>query len=190
VGGGDRHGPGRRDRPADDATFRRDGEVWTITWHGREVRLRDSKGLRDLAVLLARPGQEIAVHQLTGARVAATPVELSDRTAVDAYRARLRDLAAEIDDAEACHDDARGARAASEREALLAELGAVTGLGGRTRTAGSDVERMRKAVGNRLRQALARIDAADPDLGRHLAVSVRTGTFCRYAPDREVHWRF
>ncbi|MBN9111206.1 MAG: AAA family ATPase [Pseudonocardia sp.] len=182
--------PDRLAGTADDATFRRDGEVWTITWHGREVRLRDSKGLRDLAVLLARPGQEIAVHQLTGARVAATPVELSDRTAVDAYRARLRDLAAEIDDAEACHDDARGARAASEREALLAELGAVTGLGGRTRTAGSDVERMRKAVGNRLRQALARIDAADPDLGRHLAVSVRTGTFCRYAPDREVHWRF
>ncbi|GEL25285.1 hypothetical protein PSU4_42390 [Pseudonocardia sulfidoxydans NBRC 16205] len=167
-----------------DATFRRCGEIWTVGWQGREVRLRDSKGMRDLAVLLARPGREVTVHELTGARVAAPAVEVADRTAIAAYRSRLRELAAEIDDA-----GPRGARAAAERDALLAELGAVTGLGGRPRTAGSDVERMRKAVGNRIRQALARIDAADPDLGRHLAVSVRTGTSCRYAPDRDVHWQ-
>ncbi|MGD9987262.1 ATP-binding protein [Pseudonocardia sp.] len=170
-------------------TFRRDGDVWTVGWAGREVRLRDAKGLRDLAVLLARPGQEVAVHELTGALVAAAPVELADRTALDAYRARLRDLAAEVDDATDDHDHARAERAADERAALLAELAAVTGLGGRARTAGSDVERMRKAVGNRIRQALARIDAVLPDLGRHLATSVRTGTFCRYAPDRDVTWR-
>ncbi|GJF02645.1 hypothetical protein PSD17_16080 [Pseudonocardia sp. D17] len=172
--------------------FRRAGEIWTVGWAGREVRLRDSKGMRDLAVLLARPGREVAVHELTGAlgaAVATRPVELADRTAVEAYRARLRQLAAEIDDAADDNDDGRRARAVAEREALLAELGAVTGLGGRPRTAGSDVERMRKAVGNRIRQALARIDAAHPDLGRHLTVSVRTGTFCRYAPDREVRWR-
>ncbi|AEA26080.1 LuxR family transcriptional regulator [Pseudonocardia dioxanivorans CB1190] len=175
-----------------EAVFRRAGEIWTVGWAGREVRLRDSKGMRDLAVLLARPGREVAVHELTGAlgaAVATRPVELADRTAVEAYRARLRQLAAEIDDAADNNDDGRRARAVAEREALLAELGAVTRLGGRPRTAGSDVERMRKAVGNRIRQALARIDAAHPDLGRHLTVSVRTGTFCRYAPDREVRWR-
>jgi hypothetical protein len=48
---------------------------------------------------------------------------------------------------------------------------------------------MRKAVGNRIRQAVGRIEQVHPELGRHLRVSVRTGTFCRYEPDRTVRWR-
>ncbi|ODU03732.1 MAG: hypothetical protein ABS81_13180 [Pseudonocardia sp. SCN 72-86] len=174
--------------PVSDAVFRRSGEIWTVGWQGREVSLRDSKGMRDLAVLLARPGREVAVHELTGARVAAPAVELADRTAIAAYRSRLQELAAEIDFHTDNGTDAR-ARALEERDALLAELGAVTGLGGRPRTVGSDVERMRKAVGNRIRQAMTRIDEALPDLGRHLTTSVRTGTFCRYAPERDVDWQ-
>jgi hypothetical protein len=86
------------------------------------------------------------------------------------------------------HDLVRAERAAAERDALVDELAAVTGLGGRARRAGSDTERMRKAVGNRIRQALARVEAVHPELGRHLRLSVRTGTFCRYEPDAEVRW--
>ena len=37
------------------ALFRREGDVWTLRYAGRTVRLRDSKGLRDLAVLLGLP---------------------------------------------------------------------------------------------------------------------------------------
>jgi hypothetical protein len=86
------------------------------------------------------------------------------------------------------NDVVRAERAAAERDALVAELAAVTGLGGGPRRAGSDAERRRKAVGNRIRQALARIEDVHPPLGRHLRVSVRTGTFCRYDPDHEVRW--
>jgi hypothetical protein len=39
------------------ALFRRDGEVWTLRYAGQTARLRDSKGLRDLEVLLSRPGE-------------------------------------------------------------------------------------------------------------------------------------
>ncbi len=48
--------------------FRLDGEVWTLRYAGRTVRMRDSKGLRDLAVLLSRPGEQTHVGELTGAR--------------------------------------------------------------------------------------------------------------------------
>ena len=70
-----------------------------------------------------------------------------------AYRRRLVELEDERADAEAMHDPARAERAATERDALVDELAAVTGLGGRARRAGSDAERMRKAIGNRIRQA-------------------------------------
>ena len=42
--------------PRADHAFHRDGEVWTLAYRGREIRIRDSKGLRDLHALLARPG--------------------------------------------------------------------------------------------------------------------------------------
>jgi hypothetical protein len=173
----------------DEAMFRCDGEVWTLAYAGRAVRLRDAKGLRDLAALLARPGRELAVHELVGSPVpGAGGIEAADRTAIAAYRRRLADLEEERAEAASMHDPVRAERTIAERDALLRELGAVTGLGGHPRRDGSDAERMRKAVGNRIRLALGRIEEVHPELGRHLRVSVRTGTFCRYDPDRTVRW--
>jgi hypothetical protein len=180
-------GPSRPEPSA--AVFRRDGEVWTLCYAGRTVRLRDSKGLRDLAVLLARPDERTHVGELAGVggfpESDAGPV--ADRRALAAYRERLRRIAAELDSLEA---GAPGAEALNrEREALLAELSAATGLGGRPRTAGSPTERMRKAVTYRIRHAISRVADAHPELGRHLQASVRTGTWCSYAPEHRVGWR-
>lgn len=44
--------------------FRREGEIWTIVFDGTTVRLRDSRGLRYLAVLLRRPGEQIPSVEL------------------------------------------------------------------------------------------------------------------------------
>ena len=41
----------------------------------------------------------------------------------------------------------------------------------------------------RIKDAVRRIDAAHPELGRHLARSVRTGTFCSYEPEQPVSWQ-
>ena len=54
-------GPGD---PTEPSEIRRDGEVWTLVFAGRAAQLRDAKGLRDLAVLLAVPRQEVAAADL------------------------------------------------------------------------------------------------------------------------------
>ena len=41
---------------------------------------------------------------------------------------------------------------------------------------------------SRVRDAVQRIEAAHPALGRHLAHSVRTGSYCVYQPDPPVDW--
>ncbi|MBW3664729.1 MAG: AAA family ATPase [Actinobacteria bacterium] len=172
------------------AVFRRDGDVWTVVYQGTESHFPDSKGLRDLAVLLGRPGQSVhAVELHTGAPPAtgADPV-LDDRAKV-AYRRRLLELEQDIDEAEAYHDSFRAERARAERDTLMAELSGAVGLGGRDRRLGDERERARKAVSGRIRDALIRIDRADPELGRHLRGSVQTGTWCTYAPTEHIHWR-
>jgi predicted ATPase len=49
-----------------------------------------------------------------------------------------------------------------------------------------DLPLLRAAIGApavAIREAIRRIDEHDPALGRHLAASVTTGTFCAYDPD-------
>jgi hypothetical protein len=175
-----------------DHVFRRDGEVWTLRYAGREVRLRDSKGLRDLHVLLTRPGTAVAALDLAGGAPGRGPAadtgEVIDAQARTAYRDRLRELEEAAAEADAAADIGRGARIAAERDALVEALTQAYGLGGRVRRAGSDAERARTAVTARVKDAIRRIGGAHPDLGRHLARSVRTGTFCVYDPDPPARW--
>jgi hypothetical protein len=83
----------------------------------------------------------------------------------------------------------RAADASNEIELITRELSAAYGLGGRARTAGDPVERLRKAVSNQIRRILERIRAGHPALGRHLENGLRTGVFCSYVPERPVTWR-
>ena len=181
---------------ADGNLFRRDGDVWTVTFNGRTVPLRDAKGLRDLAVLLAAPGREVAATELVAgvhggtatalAALGADPV-LDDRARA-AYRARLADLDDELAEADAHHDIERSARLASERDALIGELARATGLGGRRRRLGDAAERARTTVTARIRDAIGRIERAHPELGRHLRASIVTGARCAYRPAETVRW--
>ena len=181
-----------------DQVFRRDGEVWTLRYGGREIRLRDSKGVRDLHALLTRPGTAVAALDLAGAaqgqltrgRPPAAPEvgEVIDAQARSAYRQRLRELEEAAAEADAAADIERSARIAAERDALVEALTQAYGLGGRVRRVGSDAERARTAVTARIKDAIRRIGEAHPDLGRHLARSVRTGTFCVYDPDQPARW--
>jgi len=160
-----------------------------LAYSGREVRVRDAKGLRDLAVLLATPNREVHASELTGGGVVtAAAIDVIDDAAKVAYRSRISELEAEVEDADGAHDLERGARAREELEFLVDELAASLGVGGRVRRGADDQDRARKAVTARIRYAIDRIGTNHPDLGRHLAVSVRTGLFCVYAPDRLVIW--
>jgi hypothetical protein len=107
---------------------------------------------------------------------------LLDAQARASYRDRYEDLEQEITEAEADNDPARAAKARAERELLADELARGVGLGGRERRAGAASERARVNVQRRLKDALDRVTAADPELGRYLSRSVRTGTFCVYEP--------
>lgn len=170
--------------------FHRDGDTWTIAFHGREAHLPDVKGLRDLAVLLARPGQAVhAVELHTGHPPRTGADEVLDDRAKAAYRKRLAELESDINEAEADNNSHRAEKARTERDALITELSAAVGLGGRDRRLGDERERARKAVTARIRDAIGRIERVNPDLGEHLRGSVRTGTWCTYASPEPVHWR-
>jgi tetratricopeptide (TPR) repeat protein len=193
---------------AEPNEFRLEGDVWTMAFGGRSVRLKDSKGIRDIATLLGRPGTEVHCSELIaasdgswsrspstrelaegGLAVAGSGgTEVLDRRARDAYRNRLVELREELEEAEGSHDIGRAALARAEMDLLAAELASAYGLGGRSRKAGDPTERARKAVTERIRSAIGRVEKAHPALGRHLRNSIQTGTFCSYRPEAANDW--
>jgi hypothetical protein len=108
---------------------------------------------------------------------------LLDSRARAGYEARVRELRELLEEAESHRDEGRAERARAELDAIAAELSRAVGLGGRDRRAASAVERARVNVQRRLRDALDRIREHDPELGRHLALTVKTGTYCSYLAD-------
>lgn len=193
--------PGRAPQ-APVAEFRLDGEIRRIAFGGVSASLRDLKGFRYLARMLAQPGREFHVLDLVAVEQGTLPtgdasgvgapeleamagggIPALDEQARAAYRRRLAEITEEIDDANRCNDPGRAELAAHDREFIVAELARAVGLGGRLRSVGSDRERARTAVTRALRYACDRLAAAQPSLVEHLANSLHTGTYCSYRPD-------
>ena len=161
------------------------GEVWTISQGSREFRVKDTKGMRMLARLVADPRREFHALDLSspdGSVDGGDAGETIDAKARNEYQARLRELEAEIAEAQSWNDHGRAEARIRELEMLQTELARAVGLGGRERRSGSAAERARINVQRRLRDAMRRIEQHDEKLGRHLARAVRTGTYCSYDP--------
>lgn len=177
--------------------FRREGAVWRLRYDGRTVHMPDTKGLRDLHVLLGLPGTDVPAPRLLnpegGAEIAAAHAmggdPVLDEEAKVSYKRRLEALDVEIDRASARGDADRVAEFDRERDALLGELRAAAGLAGRSRRLGDEAERARKTVTARIRDTLSKLDGRHPELAAHLRGSVSTGAACRYQPADPVTWR-
>ena len=113
-------------RIADENVFRREGDYWSVAFESQTIRLRDLKGLRYLARLLADPGREFHVLDLVADQTgSAVDVErgaddgltiasdlnagvLLDAQAKEAYRRRLAEIEEDIEEARAIGDDRAG----------------------------------------------------------------------------------
>jgi len=185
--------------------FAHDGDLWNIAYAGQSCSLKDARGLSFLAMLLRHPRHEfhaLELVQLAGeAADSDSPGAAADTLGalggsdtgpiLDAqgraiYKRRLVELRAELAAAQSCHDPGRVERAHTEIDSLTQELARAFGLGGRGRRSGSNAERARVNVTRAIAATLKKISARNPDLGRHLAETIRTGTFCAYKPDSRV----
>jgi hypothetical protein len=183
-----------RERPSrelDPSTnvFRCEGDFWTVAHAGVVARVKDTKGMRLLALLLESPGRELhALDMVAGPDASALGSQSSGDSLLDAksrsaYRDRLAELNAELDLARAQNDTARMAQSEAELGFLIAELRRCVGFAGRTRTVACAAERARQNVTRSIRSAMRRLEAHNGALAGHFERTIRTGLFCSYEPD-------
>ena len=200
-------------RTQEESLFLRHADYWTIRHRGHTTCLKATRGLHCLAFLLRHAGREFHVSELlaslmdTHAAMPGVTANASeglvvaglydgcprlDAQAKTEYKQRLNELREELHEAEQFNDGVRAAKAQEEMNAIAEHFAAAIGRGGRDRKTSSEAERARCAVTKRIKQAIQRIAEAIPDLGSHLASSIKTGYFCSYNPhpDRPVAWKF
>ena len=202
------------DRRDSSSEFRLSGEFWTITYEGTTARFKDSKGLRYVAILITRRNEKVFVrdlleavdgvgevnvegkllskmndselecHGLSVTRLG-NAVEVLDDNGRKLYEKELTDLERRMAET---NDPSAQVELAEERDTLKRQYAAAAGRTRNPRMFQNPIERMRKSVSNRIAAAVAKINKSLPPLGRHLKNSLRTGMFCSYQPDKDVHW--
>lgn len=196
-------------RPDTDAPhlFRREGELWTLAYEGKVVRVRHRKGLTILAYLLQNAGRRFHALELsalldhrseqslrakTQEMLGSKSEPLLDTQAKQSYRKRLRELRAEIEEAKANNDVMRAERMEEESAYLTRELARALGIFGRDRRLPSDAERARLRVTWVVRSATNLVSAQHASLGRFLRASIRTGAYLSYRPTSDIapDWQF
>lgn len=182
------------------AVLARSNGGWEASLGGEVARIGHTKGLGYLATLLASPHREIPALALASGP--ADPADLPglvatglsvrqgggagpalDDQAIRAYRDRLAELERDLEDADRRGDVELATAAGAERDALVEQLAAGVGLGGRRRHTNDDAERARLNVTRAIRTAIDRIRVAAPTIADHLDSSIQTGRACCYAPD-------
>jgi len=190
---------------ASDKWLRREGDYWTVRLRGRTVRLRHLKGLTYIDHLLQRPGTpvhalELAAlecgserddpaagaisHTADGASLREVPQDdagpMLDWQATEAYGRRLKELTEELDEATEFNDLGRITKLQAERTFIMREMARSIGLRGRPRNGISVAERARVSVTHAIKFVIHRIRKEQPELGRLLSASIRTGLYCSF----------
>jgi hypothetical protein len=177
--------------------FRKDGEIWTLTFDRNTVYMRDAKGLFYMRELLRCPGQQISAVTLTSAAAGdpgrsialGSAGEILSDPAILKYRERRAELDSEIETAERNCDLGRKETLEEEREQIDVQLRSALGRGGRRRRASDDVERVRKAVSKAISEAIIAIRKQHRPLADHLQRFIDRGRQLSYTGDG-TPWNF
>ena len=150
--------------------------------------IKDSKGLGDIAKLLAQPEKQIHCSELMGTVLDVEGTSVIDGKAMKDYKGKILSLQTYIANAEELGNTAKAEQLREEYEILLEHLSQVTGMSSKIRKTGSSLEKARSAVTWRIRSSIKKIEKVHPKLAKHLSNSIKTGTFCSYVPEAPHRW--
>lgn len=172
--------------------FVRQGDIWLLAFAGATVHIKDSRGLHDIALLLAHRNRDIHVQEISGGAEAVVIQQESpvlDKVALLEFRLRLADIEDEKRQAADAGEEDSYQQLEQEQDSITEALRQGLSLGGRQRQFAGAAEKARKATSARIRSTIKRIAAIHPELAEHLNSTIRTGNYCSYSTEEELVWR-
>lgn len=197
--------------PCDGATnyLRCNGTTWSVCFQGTARPAKASLGLRYLAVLVQRPGEEVGCATLVKEcgvadrdGSALVPQQLADppgihgdhsaEPIIDEEALRSTQVRrAQLQERIAAAEETGNAEAEAEARDELQEIERYVSdstRGGRVRREADPDRLHRNRVCGAIGRALDSLDAEHPELAVHLRASVRFGARCKYLPAVAAIW--
>ena len=154
-----------------------------------QAQLPDSKGLQDIATMIAARGADVHVLTLVGDELPRTGADpILDDTAKAHFKSRLNTLAGEIQDAEDAGNTGQAEQLRTERDRTDPHPRHRHRARRPQQTTRRRDRTSRKTVSARVRDAIAKIDHVHPALADHLRRALRMGTVCSYSPNQPTTW--
>ena len=178
----------RNEEDLDANEFIKERGAWRISFEGSTVLLPEVKGFYDIRKLLSQPEALFHCAELMGSVLESEGERLLDDKARKAYRREIQEIQQEIEEAESNHQVEHATALQDKYDRLIGHLSQSLGLKGKPREVGNPVEKARSAVTWRIRNAIAKIELAHPVFGKHLSNAIKTGTVCKYSPERPINW--
>lgn len=168
--------------------FYKRNDFWEIAYDGKNIQLVEVKGLHDIAKLLENPGKQFHCTELIGSGLSVSKEFVFDDRAKKSYQRKLVELQEEIKWCEDNNDLVRTSTLQKEYDEIIDHLSSSLGIGGKTRRVHDPIDKARSAITWRIRNAIQKIEKEHPDLGKHLSLSIKTGIFCSYNPEKTIQW--
>lgn len=194
--------------------FRKQGEVWSITFQDKTTNYPDAIGFSYIHLLLREPKKSFPAFELIALcnlcesknqhlniensqknsasrkrRATGVPLDsITDLIGLQKIRERQRELIADLERARKNNNVTEIDRIQNELSILGENLGSVQGKGGRSRNFPTTIERSRQSVGHAIQRALEKIKTNHRELWIHLSKSIETGTTLSYNPDQNIPW--
>lgn len=113
------------------------------------------------------------------------------KKALKSYRKRLHAIEEEKKEAEGFQDWGKVAALEDEEEKIRKHISHDYGFGGKPRSTGEQ-ELARKAIKKRIDRVITQISEKHPALGKHLRLTIKTGTQSYYGSDLDdlIRWKF
>jgi TolB-like protein len=166
----------------------KEDEVWQISYEGKVVLMTEVKGFYDLTKLLGHPEKQFHCTELMGGGLEMSPELVFDEKAKRSYQKKILELQEEIRWSEENNDLQRSSTLHKEYDDIVDHLTVSLGLKGKIRKSHDVLDKTRSAVTWRIRNTIQKIEKVYPLLAKHLSVSIKTGIFCSYNPEKPVEW--
>lgn len=187
--------------------FKRNGDIWEVSFNGIAKNIKHTKGMQDIHTLLSNPNQEISAEHLYSEEISTTDIssneamqdglnitssyqEAIDGKTINEIKSKITSLKEEEREAEEDNLNDTALKKREEREKLEEFLLKNTKKDGKSRNFSNEGKKAKDTVSKRIKRVVDKFEKEIPDLYKHFTENnnLKFGYNCSYNPSNQINW--
>ncbi|MDA0782720.1 MAG: hypothetical protein PQ612_09760 [Rickettsiales bacterium] len=194
--------------------FNKEGENWQVSFYGKQVWVKHTKGCYYIAELLNNPNKDIKASSLQAivdkselpnedyetmteeelqkeclSSFSDNTIEILDHKGLQDLKNSLKTIDKQIEEAKSKGMTEKANQLKIQKNQIEEFIRKNSNNKGKSRKFSNSNKKVLDAVSNAIRTALKNIGKENPELSLHLKAHIATGHVCKYTPDKDYKWQ-